>query len=191
VFVLLCFIISLFLFVSEIDKYNGEAYEVCYSEESQTGKQSKMRPSENHNSGKSKRINRRSSHSAKFTLKSKVKNVAVKKLSPMRLSENFHICRICNETFYLRLSLLNHFKVHDEIEIQQCGFYCSKFKNKCDLIRRFDTRGRAKDGPYECNICQKTLTRRESFLSHMRRHVKGRQFFVQFVRCRFLYQGSS
>ncbi|KAK2712664.1 hypothetical protein QYM36_011373 [Artemia franciscana] len=162
----------------EIDKYNREAYEAC-SEDSQTGKQLEMGPSEGHtrsDSGKNKRINRRSSYSGKLTLATKVKNAVGEKIPSMQLSGKSHICRICNEAFSLRLSLLSHFKIHDEIEIQQCRFYCSKLQNKCDLVRRFDSQGGAKDGPYECNICKKTLTRRESFLSHMRRHVKGRQF---------------
>ncbi|KAK2712582.1 hypothetical protein QYM36_011312, partial [Artemia franciscana] len=102
------------------------------------------------------------------------KSTVLKKIPTMQSPEDAFVCRICKESFPVRLLLLNHMKAHDRIEIQQCQFYFSKLKKKCPFDRRFDTQHKTRN-KFECDKCNKSYPHRKSLLRHKRRHSKGKQ----------------
>jgi hypothetical protein len=162
-------LVSFFL---EMDKFSEDAYEEMPG---------KMLPKSyishikaiNHASGKGL------SQSEEVTLESfgslwlKEVSLRLKKKASIESSENTHICKICSESFSLRISLSNHMKGHDEIEIQQCQFYRSEFKKKRNLDCCFETQNATKYNSYECAICKTEYTIRKSFLDHMRWHKQA------------------
>ncbi|XP_065557571.1 zinc finger protein 37-like [Artemia franciscana] len=102
------------------------------------------------------------------------KNALLIKRPIMQSPKNAFVCRICNESFPLRLLLLKHVKAHDRIEIQHCQFYCSQIKKKHPLDLRFDTQHKTRN-KFECDICNKSYPHRRSLSKHKRRHAKGQQ----------------
>ncbi|XP_065556496.1 zinc finger protein Xfin-like isoform X2 [Artemia franciscana] len=162
----------------ETDRYSEEAYEVMSSEESDPKKIPGIMPpktSISHIKAINLSSGKRPSLSEEVTLESfdsqsDGMSLWFKENLRIESSENTHFCKICSESFSLRISLSNHMKGHDEIEIQQCQFYRSEFKKKRKLDCCFETQNGTRYSYYECTICKTKYTIRESFLDHMQWH---------------------
>ncbi|XP_065556513.1 zinc finger protein 426-like isoform X3 [Artemia franciscana] len=166
----------------EQDTYRPEAYDAVSSEEFDTEILQRKGPSKDQicpdsrkNYSIDKRLKFRKWKFIDYSKEQSPVNTLFKKIPTKQSPENSYICRICNESFSLRLLLLNHMKAHDRIEIQQCQFYCSQLKNKYHLDCCFDTQNGTKDS-FECDICKKTYPHRRSLSKHKQRHNKANQY---------------
>ncbi|KAK2708331.1 zinc finger protein 845-like [Artemia franciscana] len=162
----------------EMDIFSEEAYEVMSSDESDPEKILGMMPPKSSISHtKNRSSGKRLSQPEEVALKSfgsrwNKMSLSFKEKLDIESSENTHICKLCNESFSLLISLSIHMRGHDEIEIQQCQFYRSKFKKKHNIDYRFETQNGTRDSFYECTICKRTFIIRRSFTNHMRWHRK-------------------
>lgn len=80
-------------------------------------------------------------------------------------------CKLCNQQYEKKRSLLSHFKVHTrETKTKKCICdYCQKeFTQKGALKRHIELH--TKDKRYKCTQCPKTYSRYDQFTSHLRKH---------------------
>ena len=162
-----------------MDRYSEEVYEVMSSDESDPENFPTMMSPEssvshikaiNHASGKGPSLSEEVTSESFGSLWSKDVSLWLKKQPNIESSENSYICKICSESFSLPISLLSHMKCHDEIGIQQCQFYRSKFKKKRNLDCRFETQNETRDSSYDSTIRKRSYTIRKSFTNHMQSH---------------------
>ena len=80
-------------------------------------------------------------------------------------------CKLCNQRYEKKRSLLSHFKVHTrEIKAKLfiCDFCQKEFTQKGALKRHIELH--TKDKRYKCTECPKTYSRYDQFTSHLRKH---------------------
>jgi uncharacterized Zn-finger protein len=99
-----------------------------------------------------------------------------------------HQCNECKKSFYSRVQLVNHLKLHRDERPFPCELCSASFKFKAKLKSHMITH--STDKPWKCDQCETCFKHKENLDAHMPSHSGEKQFECEYCHTKFFQRAS-